>query len=277
MTVSNAPPVQTGDVKQQIDALRSMRRESMIWRYGALLIVAGMVVYSILTLRNSALALVQPGPGQTAFTEKLTKDLQTDVVPNVQGIATRTLTEMRPEVTASFQKLNGRTPELAEAGMQQLNLLQTNLQKQSEDVLNKTFADELKKRESKIKEMFPDATEENIQTLVTNMTAAGEKRMPVIAASLMDKHLNAMEGISNDIEAIKSSEKVSSQSDVATWEMGLAVMDLVRDDLRELAPAEAKANAGGASATGAMAPSGPMASPAAKSNATPADKGATAK
>ena len=242
MTVSSTPPVQTGDVQQQIDALRSMRREAAIWRYGALIVVAGMVLYCILTLRNSALSLVQAGPAQTAFTEKLTKDLQTDVVPNVQGIATRTLTEMRPEVTASFQKLNGRTPEIAEAGMAQLNLLQTNLQSKSEEVLNKTFSEEIKKRESKIKEMFPDATEEKVQALVTNMTAAGEKRIPVIATSLIDRHLNAMEGISTSIETIKAQEKISPQADVATWEMGLAIMDLVRDDLRELAPEEAKTN-----------------------------------
>ena len=245
MTVSsNLPPVQTGDVAQQVDALRAMRREAAIWRYAAFAIVALMVIYSIFTLRASALGLINPGPTQTEFTTQLSEGLQKDVVPNVQEIATRTLTEMRPQVEQSFTKLNDRSPELAQASMNELTALQTNLQSKSEEVFNKTFSEELTKREGKIKEMFPDATEDKIKALVENMTTVGEKHIPAVADSLMSKHLEAMDGIATNIQTIKAQEKVSPSENVANWEMALTVMDLVRDDLRELAPAEAKANEG---------------------------------
>lgn len=241
MTASaNTPPVQTGDVAQQVDALRAMRRESAIWRYASLGIIALMVIYSIATLRSSAMGLAQPGPTQTEFTTLLTTGLQKDVIPNVQQIATQTLTEMRPEVIASFQKLNNRTPELAEASVGQLNLLQTNLQTRSEKVLDETFSAEFKKREGKIKEMFPDVTEDKIKTLVDNMTALGEKHIPSVVEQMTSKHLKAVDSISVDIQTIKAQEKISPNEDVATWEMALSILDLVRDDLRELAPAAAK-------------------------------------
>jgi hypothetical protein len=242
------PPVQAQDVAQQIRLLKHMRREATWWRYGSLAVIALTVMYSILTLRNSALALVQPGPGQTEFTNKLTTDLQSDVLPNVQQIATQTLTEMRPEVISSFEKLNERTPELAEASLEQFNLLQKNLPARSETVLNETFTAEIKKRESKIREMFPDVTDEKIQTLVTNLTNTGKKRMPNVADQLVGKHIDAVDGIMNQITTIHSQENVNAESSAANWEMALAVMDLVRDDLRELAPPEAKT--GSATASG---------------------------
>jgi hypothetical protein len=241
-------PIQTQDVAQQIQQLKQMRRESALWRYGSLAVIALTVVYSIATLRNSAYALVEPGPGQTEFTTKLTEGLQKDVFPNVQQIATQTLTEMRPEVMTSFQKLNDRTPEVAQASLEQLTLLQQNLPSRSEKVLDETFSSELKKREGKIKEMFPDVTDEKMQTLVTNLSAAGQKRMPGIADQLIGKHVAAVNGIVNDIMTIHAGEKIPAGSEAANWEMTLAVVDLLRDDLREMAPAEAKTAASTASA-----------------------------
>lgn len=233
-------PVRSQDVAQQIRLLKQMRREATLWRYGSLAIIALTVIYSISSLRNSALALVQPGPGQTEFTTKLTADLQADVLPNVQQIATQTLTEMRPEVMTSFEKLNDRTPELAQASLEQFDLLQKNLPARSEEVLNETFSTEIKKREGKIREMFPDVTDENIQTLVTNLTETGKKRMPNVADQLVGKHIDAVNGIMNQIVTIQAQENVDSETSAANWEMALAVVDLVRDDLRELAPPQAK-------------------------------------
>jgi len=232
--------VQTQDVAEQIRDLHRMRREAAFWRYGALAVITLTVIYSISSLRNSALALAEPGPAQTEFTTKLSDGLQRDVYPNVQRIAAQTLTEMRPQVMASFQKLNDRTPEVAQASLAQLNELQTNLPVRSEKVLDETFTNELQKRESKIKEMFPDVTEDKIKALVANMKAAGEKRLPNVADKIMGKHVDAVNGIMGDVVKIHEQEKVNGASEAATWEMTLAVMDLVRDDVRDLAPPAAK-------------------------------------
>jgi hypothetical protein len=250
-----SPPIQTQDVARQIRLLKNMRRESALWRYGSLAVIALTVVYSIATLRNSAYALVEPGPGQTEFTTKLTEGLQKDVFPNVQQIATQTLTEMRPEVTASFEKLNERAPEVAQASLEQLSLLQQNLPARSEKALDETFSAELKKREGKIKEMFPDVTEEKVQTLVANLTTVGQKRMPGIADQLIGKHVSAVNGIVADIVTIHDGEKVPAGNEAANWEMALAVVDLLRDDLREMAPAEARRANADASVKSPSAPS----------------------
>lgn len=243
MPVTTQPtpaPIQTQDVAQQIRLLKQMRRESALWRYGSLAVITLTVIYSVATLRNSAYALIQPGPGQTEFTTKLTEGLQKDVFPNVQQIATQTLTEIRPEVIASFNKLNDRSPEVAQASLEQLNLLQENLPSRSEKILQDTFATELTKREDKIKGMFPDVTEDKMKVLVANLSGAAQKRMPTIADNLIGKHVSAVNGIVTDIATIHDTEKVPAGSETANWEMTLAVVDLLRDDLRDMAPAEAK-------------------------------------
>ncbi len=247
-------PVQTQDVAAQIRVLNQMRREATWWRYGALAVMALTVAYSITSLRNSALALAQPGPIQSEFTTKLSSGLQRDVYPNVQRIAAQTVTEMRPQVTASFEKINNRAPEVAQASLAQLNELQQNLPARSEKILDETFSAELQKRESKIREMFPDVTDDKIKKLVTNMTEVGKKRMPHVADQIMGKHVAAVNGIMDDVLKIHAQEKVNGASDAATWEMTLAVIDLVRDDVLALAPAEAKNG-------GETAPAGPGAAP----------------
>jgi hypothetical protein len=64
--------------------------------------------------------------------------------------------------------------------------------------------------------------------------------MPNVADQLVGKHIDAVNGIMNQITAINVQENVDAESSAANWEMALAVVDLVRDDLRELAPPEAR-------------------------------------
>jgi hypothetical protein len=228
--------VTTGAVDAQVRELKRLRTESAWWRWGALAVVALFVGGDLYALRNSVTNLTQPGPGQTEYANALQEGIQKDIVPQVQDIAGRTLAEMRPQVMASLQKASQRTPELANASLGQLQTLQQNVASRSEQALDATFTKEFAKREGKIKEMFPDATEQQLQTFTQNMTQMGTARLASANDRLFSRHLSAMNGIVSDMDKIAATEKVTKTGDIPTWEVALTTLDLVRDNLKQVAP-----------------------------------------
>lgn len=229
-------PVTAGNVAAQIQDLRRVRRETAIWRYCAAAIVAITVAWSIISLRNSTQALLVPGPAQDQFTSSLSFGLQQDVVPSLQNMAGQTLTELKPQVMTAFQHIQSRAPEVADASARELNTLQTDVTTRSEQALDATFTRELKSRESKTREMFPNATDAQIQTFIDNMTAIGAKHITSANDRLLAKHMDAMSGIVTDMTRIQDAEKANIQGDVAPWQFTMNVLDILHDDLKTLAP-----------------------------------------
>lgn len=229
-------PVPAGSVAMQIQDLRRVRREANIWRYGATFIVAATAIWSVVSLRNSTQALVVAGPAQDEFASTLGAGLQQDVVPSLQSMAGKTLTEMKPQVLAAFQHIQSRAPEVADVSARELNKLQSDVATHSEQVLDATFTAQLKSRESKIREMFPNATDAQMQTFLDNMTAMGAKHIASANDRLLAKHMDAMSGIVTDMTRIQLAEKASTQSDAAPWQATMGMLDILHDDLKTLAP-----------------------------------------
>jgi len=155
-------------------------------------------------------------------------------VPGLQTLATRTLTESQPLIQDQITKLNGRVPEVAGVAMKQLNLLQTELPEKSAAVLNESFGKVLQSRKAKIKEMFPDATDAQIDTLITNLSEEGQKSLSNVTVRLFDRHTEAMSAISDNVETIRREEAPHLKDDVATWQMGLLLFDIARADMGDL-------------------------------------------
>lgn len=229
-------PVTAGNVAAQIQDLRRVRREAAIWRYGALLIVVLTVAWTIISLRNSTKALLTPGPAQDQFASSLSTGLQQDVVPSLQSMAGQTLTEMKPQVMEAFQHVQARAPEVADASARELTTLQSDIASRSEQALDATFTQELKSRESRIREMFPNATDAQMQTFVDNMTAMGAQHITSANDRLLAKHMTAMSSIVTDMTRIQDAEKAHIQGDTAPWEFTMGVFDILHDDLKTLAP-----------------------------------------
>lgn len=200
----------TGDeVKKKISELEALRSQARLWRIGATCAIVLIVVLCVGSLVNSVHNLFRPGPAQDEFSSTLTTDLKRDVLPNVQTLATQAITDSKPEVETAFSKLNGRVPELTSASLKQLELLQHNLPERGDKVLNATYGVMLKKHEAKIKTMFPEATDENVAALVTNMTAEGQKQIVSANDTLFSKHMEALNGIVADLTTIQNTEPVS--------------------------------------------------------------------
>lgn len=225
----------------EISELQNVRRQTGWWRLGAGVLTTIWVAGCFISVNDSVRGLFNPGPRQEKFVSTLSTNVQNDIAPNVQNMVAQTIAEARPEVEASFVKLNGRVPELAQASVTELETLQTSLPRKGEKILGETFGTMIAEKEVKLREMFPDATEENIKALTTNLSDVAQAKAVSVNDKLFKRHQDALNGIVSHMEQIRMEEGKVPASPLGTnWEMALSIMDVVREDMRELETLAAK-------------------------------------
>ena len=242
------------DVQRQISELDKVRSQLRLWR--TLLSVGFLVVTlgSIAIISKAAHDLFSPGAVQEEFTSTLTANLQKDVVPAIQSKAAQTLTEMRPQIEQSFTQLNSRVPEVSQASLQQIDTLQKNVTTNSAKTLNDTLGKMLGDKESKIKEMFPDVTDDKIKSALQSVGQEAQDRLLHAHDAMLSPHTNALDSIMSHLSQIQATERINPQTDKADWELGITLLDLVQSQAKDAQPS---ATSGSSSSTGNAASSAP--------------------
>jgi hypothetical protein len=227
-------PMAMVDVQQQIQQLEALRRQKRAWQIGISLILLVLVVSCLLILRNAAYGLVREGDTREEFIKDLSTRLQSNALPSIEQIGTQALHEINWQ--AEVQKLNRRTPELSQASVKELKLLGEHLQTKGHTVLNSTFNTALKERESKIKTMFPEATPDQVNSLMASLTQEAQEQAGDISDRLFSPHKQALDSIVKDLHTIQTAEAPNIKDETPTWEMGLLIFDIARADLKDLEP-----------------------------------------
>lgn len=163
-------------------------------------------------------------------------DFQSDVLPQVQLIASQSLVEIRPQVEQEFQKLNTRVPELSQTSMQQLELLQKNISTRSQKVLETSLGAMLVQKEDKVRQMFPDVAPDKVEKAMNNIATETQNRLLTSHETLFSSHIAALNGIVVNIDKIQQSERVQSNAEAAGWETAASLLDLVNDQVQEFRP-----------------------------------------
>ena len=219
-------------INEKIVELEQLQKQIRTWRTITIVTVIAVVVICVGLISHSVSQLAHDGPEQKEFMNELAAGLQTDVLPTVQQIAGQTANQLIPAIKIEVQKMNDRAPELVNAARKELELLGNNMSVKSEKTLDKTFGDALKKREGKIKEMFPEVTEQRIATLTANLTTVAQEKMTGVAHSLFSGHILALNKITENMQEIyKAEEKNLVTEDVPAWEVALLFFDVFREDL----------------------------------------------
>ena len=233
----------SGTGQSQIQELEKLRQQTRWWRLGATIASLAVVVVSAVTIHSSFKALLTQGPTQDKFIAQLNQGLQADVVPMLHGIAGTALSELKPEVNNAFQKVNSRVPEVTQATMKELEAFQKNMPNRAEKCLDESFDKMLQSKEKSIKTMFPEATDEQVQALITNLSASAKNEVGVANQQLFAKHQAELATIISNMRAIQKGEAANIKNVDPTWDMGLLVLDIFRADLEELRPDKQALNA----------------------------------
>ena len=223
-------------VKAKIDELGRIRREMAWWRVGGALASLAIIGVCLSLLSSSVRGLTQQGPAQELYLSEVQHGLNKDFVPRLQLVASRTISEMQPIVQAELNQLNTRVPELTQASLKQVEQLQKSIPERGEKVLDETFGAALQAQEPEIRKMFPSVKEQQVDVLMKSLGEMATVRGSRIADELLLPHTNRMRRIVAGLRKIESTEKPAVSGEVADWHMGLLVLDLLREDLKQFEP-----------------------------------------
>lgn len=231
--------MELGKEEQQIQEIKELRSQLSGWRWGLFGVSVLIVVASIGTINTAFRGLVDKGPRQDEFVQTLTSELNDDVKPLVEDMIQQTIREVQPEINKAMDDVNQQMPVLAQAALSELDQLQTNLPAKSEKVLQETFVAMLEKKETDLQEMFPEATPEQIERLLTNLAESAGVEAQGAALELFGKHHETLMAIHENLEVIAEKERPHLAGVDPSWEMGLLVMDILREDLERSRPDKA--------------------------------------
>jgi len=226
-------------IDSEIEELSRLRKQNSYWRTGATVVLAVVALWAVFTLNSSARGLAQAGPTQDKFVKTLNEGLQKHTLPAVEAVARTTFAQMQPTISREFTKLNKRVPELTKATLTELDTLQKDLPEQGSKVLDDQFSGTLTKREDKIKTMFPQETQEQMTTFVQNLQKQGHDQILAVNTELLAPHRAKIQSIMASMQAIKKAEAANVHNVDPNWEMGLSLLDVMKDDLASLRPDKA--------------------------------------
>lgn len=221
-------------LQKHIHELQSLRTQQRWWQTGVFLTLLLIVVGSLMMLRSAVAGLTTQGEAQEQFVKDLSNRLQENALPRIQEMGVQAIREV--DYGAEVKKLNARTPELAQASLKEMETLGNNLPKRGQKVFDATFARVFKERETKIRKMFPEATDEQVAHLLTTLTEQAQDQVVAINDTLFTQHKKALDNMVHDLTLIEHSESGAAK-EIPTWEMALTIFDIARADLKDLAPA----------------------------------------
>lgn len=194
--------------------------------------ILAIVITCVLLIINGVSALAKPGPTQDIFLKELRSGVDQQVIPPVKQIAQKTMSDLQKELKKEVDKASARAPEIMAAFNKELETLQETLPQRGSNVLSKTFGAEFKRRDAKLKKMFPGVTEDKIAALVENIIKESESSMEHITHVLFGQHTKALNDIFAHIETIQKTEKVDPKEEATSWEIALSVFDILREEMR---------------------------------------------
>jgi spore coat protein CotF len=230
--------MESATVQANIQELEALRMQTRFWRWGISLTLLVIVVSCLFTLRSAVTGLTNEGATKTAFVQDLSDRMQKSALPTIEQMGTQALHEINFQ--AEVQKLNKRTPELTQASMEQVKRFGQELPERGKKVMDATFTAALKKNESKIRTMFPEATDAQVQALMTTLSNEAIEQAAGINDQLFASHKKAVDSILQDFATIRNTGAADAKGQTPTWDMALLIFDLARNDLKSLAAEEKK-------------------------------------
>lgn len=222
------------EIKKQIEELESLRSQTGRWRIGSVLAILVIMVVCVAKMIGAVTDLAREGPKQKEFMAEMERGLKSDVVPTLEKIAAQTVNEIKPAIDLELKRLNDRVPDVAAALHKELEALSTNLPKRGEKILEASFGAVIKKREDKIRKLYPGITEDKIATLVTTLTAEANDQIDHIVTGLFAPHILALTHVTENVAHIQKTEKVDGTAEFPTWEMASLVFDLLHEEFKGL-------------------------------------------
>ncbi len=228
----------TEEAKQLIQELEKVRRQTR--RFSLLTVIALLVIVisGVSAIIESVYSLTLAGPRQAAFVSNLNADLKDNLLPIVQKIAGRSVEALKPAVEKELKEINGRAPEVADVALRELDEMGGELTVQAGKVLDQTVSGTLQKRQGKLRRMYPDVYDKQIDTLLNNLALEAQDQLAQSGENIFNPHLNSIQSILTNLDKIQKSEPAVANQNVDSWQVAYMFMDVFVHEFKDLRPPE---------------------------------------
>jgi hypothetical protein len=214
------------------------------WRIVTLLVVLVASFGFGATLIRGAKALIDPGPTRDVFADRFQQNLTDRILPEIKDQVTQASAEVAPLVMAEIQKIRLQNPQYAAALQEQFNVIKTNVPHRAEVILNNTVGKVVRERESKVRGMYPNLTEDKVKLMVDNLVEEAGTRVIKVVDEACRPQQESMERILVLLDDIHKLEAENVKEARPTLETALVFLDLFQIEIA--GPAASPANKGGA-------------------------------
>jgi hypothetical protein len=236
----------TEEAKQLIQELEKVRLQTRRFRLLTIIAVLVIVISGVSAIIESVYSLTLAGPRQEAFVSNLSTDLKNNLLPTVQKIAGRSVERLKPAIEKELKEINGRAPEVADVALRELDAMGSELTIQAGKVLDQTLTGTLKKREGKLRQMYPDVYDKQIDALLNNLALEAQDQLAQSGENIFNPHLNSIQSILTNLDKIQKSEPAVASQTVDSWQVAYMFMDVFVHEFKDLGPSEpANAKAAG--------------------------------
>jgi hypothetical protein len=228
----------TDEARQLIQELEKLRRQTHRFRLLTIIAMLAIVIAGVSAIIESAYSLTLAGPRQEEFVSNLNTNLQRELLPIVQKIAGRAVERLKPAVELELREINGRAPEVADVALNELDQMGNELTVQAGKVLDQTVSGTLQKQQGKLRKMFPDVYDKQIDILLNHLALEAGDQLARSGENMFNPHLNAIQSILVNLEKIQKTEPVAASKDVDAWQVAFMFMDVFVHEFKDLAPPE---------------------------------------
>lgn len=229
--------MELNELQDDVAQIVQLKRQIAIWRGALTVTIVAAVIISVSVLWTSVNTLAKPGPGQQKFLGVMTDTFTKDVPVQLKEIGSRAV--KAADLNKRMQELNAAAPQVTEEAMKQARELATNIPEKGRMILADNFKQQLMGHEAKLRELFPEAREEQIKALLEGMADETKDSVVTLTDSLFQPHITTMNKIITDVDTIKSSEH-PNVDEIPTWDMAFLIIDITRSDFDMPKPAPAK-------------------------------------
>ena len=228
----------TEEAKQLIQELEKVRIQTRRFRLLTIIAVLIIVVAGVSAIIESVYSLTLAGPRQEEFVRNLSADLKINLLPTVQKIAGRSVEVLKPAVELELKEINGRAPEVADVALRELNDMGGELTAQAGKVLDQSVTSTLLKRQGKLRQMYPDVYDKQIDTLLNNFALEAQDQFAQSGENIFNAHLNSIQSILKNLDKIQQTEPAVASQNVDSWQVAFMFMDVFVHEFKDLGPPE---------------------------------------
>lgn len=225
------------EVSNDIEELERIRTEAGRWKLGGTLAILAIILICVWKIYSSYAALAKPGPAQETLRAEFMDGVKKNIVPSVTNqVAAAVKNEIGPTLETELKKIQTRSPEILAAVQLELGKLTNSIPAKAQKILDDTFGAMLDEQEKKLREKYPDLTEEKVQALLTQMQEALIVELEGLTEELFLEHMVQLDQITVNIQRIKDSDEPNLSERDASWELADLVVDIVRQEFQNVDP-----------------------------------------